>query len=303
MFLIQTNFVVPSDLIATLESNQTIVYLELAGNPEIDPSVEDEVRAILGPRENLYKSEPEVDEVTQLMERVQSDDPSLTRLDLSHMNIGSREDAVSLFDALAGNTHVKTVDLSSNELDDDCVSSISLALVENTCVTHLNLANNNIYSEGAEYLIGTLDTNKALQEIDLSGNMIDQSIMEEIDEVLGQRRGGGSFRRQASSKSSPHQQSRSPGVGGTIQRLAANDPDLTEVNLNGVELAEDAESLFDATASNKWVTSLNLDNTELDDTMVAALSLALVDNTNITHISLRDNQITSEGCEYVSQHI
>lgn len=71
------------DLIATLESNQTIVYLELAGNVDIDPDLEEEVRSILEPRENFYKSEPELDEVETLMERVRNNDPTLTELDLS----------------------------------------------------------------------------------------------------------------------------------------------------------------------------------------------------------------------------
>ena len=71
------------DLIATLESNQTIVYLELAGNVDIDPDLEEEVRSILEPREKFYKSEPELDEVETLMERVRNNDPTLTELDLS----------------------------------------------------------------------------------------------------------------------------------------------------------------------------------------------------------------------------
>jgi len=117
---------------------------------DVDPALEDEVRAILEPRESLYRSEPKIDDVERLMERVRDDDPTLTELDLCSMNIGLREDALSMFDALSSNTHVKTVDLSMNELDDDCVSSLSLALLENKAIKHLNLANNAINSEGAE---------------------------------------------------------------------------------------------------------------------------------------------------------
>ena len=138
------------DLIATLESNQIIVHLELSGNIGVDPALEDEVRAILGPREEMYRSEPEIDEVVQLMERVRNNDPTLTELDLCSMNIGLREDALSVFDALAGNTYIDKLDLSMNEIDDDCISSISLALLENMGVRILNLANNTIHSEGAE---------------------------------------------------------------------------------------------------------------------------------------------------------
>lgn len=66
------------------------------------------------------------------------------------MSIGIRDDAVSIFDSLGVNTTVQYLDLSNNEIDDDCVSSLSLALVENKTITYINLENNNITSEGAE---------------------------------------------------------------------------------------------------------------------------------------------------------
>lgn len=140
-----------ADLIATLESNQTIVHLELAGNVDIDPALEEEVRAILAPRGSSYSSKHSAaDEVEELMDRARSNDPTLTELDLHNRNIGSRGDALSMFDFLGTNTHIQNLDLSMNELDDDCVSSISLALMENKGIKHLNLANNSIYSEGGE---------------------------------------------------------------------------------------------------------------------------------------------------------
>jgi len=123
--------------------------LELSDNPAIDPALQDDVRLILEPRDAMYKS-GDMDEVSNLMNRVRNNDPTLVELDLRSMGIGQREDAMSLFDAFADNTHVKTVDLSSNEIDDDCVSSISLALIENMDIRSLNLADNAIYSEGAE---------------------------------------------------------------------------------------------------------------------------------------------------------
>ena len=65
--------------------------------------------------------------------------------------------------------------------------------------------------------------------------------------------------------------------------------------------SSETEALIDALASNTVVTKLSFDNTDMDDSLVAALSLALVDNQTITNLSLRNNQITSEGCEYVSE--
>ena len=236
------------------------------------------------------------------------------------MEVGTRDDALSMFDALAGNSYIRKVDLSLNEIDDDCLSSISLALFDNTSITHLNLANNAILSEGAECacaalcdctlfvhmiifltcfstpfasdLIGTLEENKTLEEIYLRGNHIDDSVLEEIDAILNERQG--STRVESSSSSE---------LGATVRSLAANDPNLVELMLDGIDLghSSEAEALIDALASNTVVTKLSFDNTDMDDSLVAALSLALVDNQTITNLSLRNNQITSEGCEYVSE--
>ena len=257
------------DLIATLESNQTIVLLDLLGNPDIDPALEEEVRAILDPRENTYMAE--------LMERVRDNDPTLTELKLGSMGIGLREDVLSMFDVLRGNSHIQVIDLSRNEIDDDCVSSISLALLDNTSVTHLNLADNVISSEGAEHLIGILDSNKTLKDINLNGNMVEPEILDEINAMMIERR---------------------PSL---VECVVSNDPNVTELNLNGINLVESSQTdqLIEGLAKNTNVTLLSLDNTEMDDTLVATLSLALVDNTGITHLSLRDNLITSEGCEYL----
>jgi hypothetical protein len=86
-----------------------------------------------------------------------------------------------------------------------------------------------------------------------------------------------------------------------VERVKANDSHLTEVNLDETDLAQspDAEPLVDALAGNSVVTSLSFNNTGFDDSLIAALSLALVDNESITHISLKGNNITSEGCEYL----
>merc|ERR1712194_192760 len=276
------------------ESNPTIVYLELDGNEDISPELEQEVISILKPRGDAFESEPEtddelesngseseVDEVEQLMERVRNNDPTLTELNLSSMGIGTRSDALTMFDTLAGNSYIQSVDLSQNEVDDDCVSSISLALLDNKSVMYLNLADNAIYSEGAEYLINTLNGNETLQEINLSGNHVDNSVIDEIEVILNERQGSSSM--ESSLKI-------------IVRSLAAND-----LNLDGIDLerSSDTDAMIDALAKNKVVTKLSFNNTYADDILVEALSLAPTNNRTITHISLKDNEITSEGCEYL----
>lgn len=59
------------------------------------------------------------------------------------------------------------------------------------------------------------------------------------------------------------------------------------------------EELFDALARNSVVRKVSLCNNGINDSLAAALSLALVDNTCINELFLSDNGITSEGCEYL----
>ena len=299
-------------MIATLESNQTIVYLDLAGNPDIDPDLENEVKYMLEPREQAHRENNDNDEVAQLMERVRNNDPALVELDLYGMNLGSREDAMALFDNLAGNTYIEKVDLSQNGLDDDCMSSISLALVENSSIQELILADNAIYSEGAECkcacnkviplhyfspyltivippvdLIGTLDTNTTLLKVDLTGNMVDQNIIEEINATLEQRREATSSRKTSKLRK-------------ILRIINSQDPSFTDVNLDGIDIANAAEQeeLIES-FGDSIIQNVSLNDSGIDDLLIAALSLALVDNKTITHVSLRDNNITSEGGEYL----
>lgn len=222
-----------------------------------------------------------------------------------------------MFDSLAMNTIIRYLDLSNNEIDDECISSISLALCDNVTITHINLRNNKITSEGAECkdssqikfliswyfcaliffsflfsdLIGTLDTNKTIKEISLEGNIqIDLSILQEINDILAARK-----QMKSGARSSVI-------LDNLVRSVTRNDPDLVELKLDGVQILDTPEidELIDALSTNCVVRSISFNGTGMDDTTVAALSLSLAENKTITHVSLKDNRITSEGCEYVS---
>jgi Ran GTPase-activating protein (RanGAP) involved in mRNA processing and transport len=210
------------------------------------------------------------------------------------MDIGLRDDVMSLFDALAGNTHIQKVDLSLNELDDECVESLSLALIDNQSIYYLNLANNAITSEGAEYLIGTLESNDVLREVDLEGNAIDDDLIDDVYEILDQRP-------QLSIAASAQASNGEVSLGEIVDRLFADDPELVELSLDNMDLAESPEfdALVDALTTNEMVSKLSLNATNLDDANVESLTTALADNKTLTYISLRDNQITDEGCESI----
>ena len=114
--------------------------------------------------------------------------------------------------------------------------------------------------------------------------------MNEIDAIVSQRKS---------------QVGRSPmdNISFLLQRVKSNDPTLAELVLDNRPddiRSHEIEAILDALAQNSIVTKISLCNNDLDDSLIAALSLALVDNTSITHVLLSDNQITSDGCEYVS---
>lgn len=141
-------------------------------------------------------------------------------------------------------------------------------------------------------LIGLLDTNTTLQNINLDGNDIENGILREIDSILKRRKGKIS--------SSTSQASQSP-LAGAVQCLQTNDPSLVELCLDGMDLTDcpETEAVIDALVGNFVVKRLSFNNTCFDDSLVASLSLSLIENSTITHIMLRDNHITNEGCEYL----
>lgn len=99
----------------------------------------------------IPSKEKEVDEFDLIVERVIANDPALTALFLDDKCIGRREDVGEpLYNALANNQHVVELSLRNNEIDDEAVSSLSLALVENKSITHVYLGDNFITAEGVE---------------------------------------------------------------------------------------------------------------------------------------------------------
>lgn len=149
---------------------------------------------------------------------------------------------------------------------------------------------NSFYRACLFQLLGTLDSNKTLAYLDLSGNPIDPYLLNEIDSIVSSRQSRSKVRRGGEEP-----------LDIVLQRLIRNDPSLTELLLDSKQLSNlpDTEPIFDALANNSCVTKLSLRNNGIDDGLVASLSLALVDNTSITHIWLNDNAITSGGCEYL----
>ena len=86
-----------------------------------------------------------------------------------------------------------------------------------------------------------------------------------------------------------------------VERIMINDPTLTEIFLDDRKRVQGhhhhSHTLWNALCGNTFVTRLSLRRCNINDKEAASLSLALVDNTCITHVWLGDNDITDEGVE------
>ena len=86
-----------------------------------------------------------------------------------------------------------------------------------------------------------------------------------------------------------------------VERVLANDPSFKQVVLDNrkqiIGNQHGSETLWNALVGNNYVERLSLRSCSITDEEAASLSLALVDNTTITHVWLGDNDITSEGVE------
>jgi len=146
-----------------------------------------EIDAIVSQRKSQVGRSP-MDNISFLLQRVKSNDPTLTELVLDNRPDELRSHEIeAILDALAQNSIVRKISLCNNDLDDSLVAALSLALVDNTSITHVLLSDNQITSDGCEYLLGTLDSNTTVSYVDLSGNLIDEYLLNEIDAINSSR--------------------------------------------------------------------------------------------------------------------
>lgn len=142
-------------------------------------------------------------------------------------------------------------------------------------------------------LLGTLDSNSTLSHVDLRENPVEDHLLAEIEAITVPRQ-------------SQAGQDRGNASGGSlldvIRRVRSNDPQLRELELDNRPSSDlrEMEAIVNALAANTSVSFLSMCNSNVDDSLIAALSLVLAENTSVEEILLSDNQITSEGCEYVS---
>merc|ERR1712085_138335 len=269
--------------INTLNGNETLQEINLSGN-HVDNSVIDEIEVILNERQGSSSMESSLKIIVRSLA---ANDLKLDGIDLERSS-----DTDAMIDALAKNKVVTKLSFNNTYADDILVEALSLALTNNRTITHISLKDNEITSEGCEYLLGMLASNLSIISLDLGGNMVDEDLMEAIDAIVSQREP------QLGNSSTSNEMSLSV----LLQRVIGNDRTLTQLELDNRPhdmMSHEIGAIIEGLSHNNFVTGISLCNNDLDDTFVASLSMALVYDETITHVLLSDNQITSDGCEYL----
>ena len=108
---------------------------------------------------------------------------SLTKLDLSSNRLGNIG-AASIAQALSFNSSLTTLDLRSNRLGNLGAASISQALSSNSTLTELNLYSNEIGNKGATAIAEAISINCSLTTLDLEDNQIGDTGAASIAQAL-----------------------------------------------------------------------------------------------------------------------
>ncbi|KAJ3093976.1 Leiomodin-1 [Phlyctochytrium planicorne] len=111
---------------------------------------------------------PILDELLHAIELIQTNDPSLVRLDLNNCNVFTVSHGTALAEGLAGNTCVREIYLKNTKLQSITAFEIAKALKKNKSVEILDLESNLIAPAGIKALAECLMENTTLTELNLS---------------------------------------------------------------------------------------------------------------------------------------
>ena len=119
----------------------------------------------------------------KILERLRSNDASITSLDLWLERIGD-ERAIVLADILSNNTNVTYLNLADNDIGEAGAIAIADALRVNTSLTILLLTENKIGKAGAQALAEALKVNPTLRALYLGKNQIGEAGAQALAEAL-----------------------------------------------------------------------------------------------------------------------
>ncbi|KAI9361147.1 hypothetical protein DFJ73DRAFT_814132 [Zopfochytrium polystomum] len=111
---------------------------------------------------------PILDELLHAIQLLNSDDPSLTSLDIKDCKVLTPNLCGALAAGLATNTHLKDLNLANTKLQTSSAIEIATALRTNNTLETLNLESNAIAPAGIKALAESLESNSRLLELKLS---------------------------------------------------------------------------------------------------------------------------------------
>uniref|UniRef100_A0A3B5APJ2 Leiomodin-3 n=1 Tax=Stegastes partitus TaxID=144197 RepID=A0A3B5APJ2_9TELE len=103
--------------------------------------------------------------VDDALQRVLSNDPELTEVNLNNIDDISQETLIRFAEALRPNTHVRVFSLANTRADDPVALAIAKMLRENSSITSLNIESNYVTGKGVMALVQALPGNNTLTEL------------------------------------------------------------------------------------------------------------------------------------------
>ncbi|MDF1683158.1 MAG: hypothetical protein P1U36_00730, partial [Legionellaceae bacterium] len=228
----------------------------------------------------------------EILERLQTNDPLLTSLELWDKQIDDI-DAAHLAAALKQNTTLTRLNLGHNHIGDAGTAHLAAALKENTALTEFHLLGNQIHAVGAAHLAAALKENTTLTELNLGHNYIGNTGVKHLAAALKQNTTLTKLyltKNQIDADGAAH-----------LAALLEENATLTILDLmsNQISVAG-ARSLADALKQNNTLTELNLWGTQIGSTGAKHLATALIENTTLTNLGLESNQIRAVGAKYLA---
>jgi Ran GTPase-activating protein (RanGAP) involved in mRNA processing and transport len=183
--------------------------------------------------------------------------------------------------ALAKNHTVTTIDLRNNDITSEGAEYFADMLEDNKSITEFNLSSNRIDDEGARAFIRIMSANDTLRVLDLSGNPISEPVMCELDYVMRVNAAPVALKRMM--------------VAIATDDASVTVADFTGGSSNAVFTDDSLHILCSLLVSNTHVHTVLLGNNDITDEGAQLLADMLRVNKTIARLTLDNNQITTEG--------
>lgn len=208
-------------------------------------------------------------------------------LSLYGANIGFVDEGCDLIvNALKENTSLRSLSLGSNNLGVMRMVEMGNMLTVNTVLENLDLKHNNICAKGFNFLASGLDKNTTLKTLVLSGNYIGNKSHKLRPELytnlslLSLNLSENSFRNKDVD----------------FLKILVSNSSLISLNIKYNNI-KDVSILINELVINTTLTSLYMCGNKLKNDSAYHLAFALLRNTTLSHISMKNNYIRHEGID------